>query len=87
MRPRATHLLLLFDYGIGMFFALAILASGAIGFALTGMPTSYEKKALSGFYTDILSRVESSAHNLRAEFCASTETAAADANCQPPSTG
>lgn len=81
MKPRATHLLLLIDYSIGLFFALAILASGAIGFALTGMPTSYEKKALGGVYTEFLTRVEASARDLRAEYCASVETAAADANC------
>lgn len=82
MRPRATHLLLLFDYSIGMFFALAILASGAIGFALTGMPTSYEKKALGGVYTDVLALVEESAHGLRTEYCATADAAAVvEANC------
>jgi hypothetical protein len=82
MKARATHLLLLFDYAIGMFFAFAILALGVVGIALTGMPTSYEKRALGSVYTEFLARVEKSARGLRAEYCATAnDVARAEANC------
>jgi hypothetical protein len=82
MRLRATNLLLLFDYVIGMTFALAILAFGGVGFALTGMPTSYEKRMLGNVYAEFLARVETSARGLRKDFCANTDAITrAQSNC------
>lgn len=84
MRPRATHFLLLLDYGIGMVFAMAVFVIGALTLTMTGPLKPYEARALGGLYTEVLARIENSAHTLRADYCQRADpVAAAEAACMP----
>jgi hypothetical protein len=87
MRPRGSHLFLMIDYAIGAFFTMSLLVFGVTFFAITGPVKSYEWKALGGAYTGFLVKLEGSARDLRADYCAHADAEAqAVAQCADQAT-